>query len=101
MWYILFGHSVLALTLVSDHIHSYMHPQAVIVDASAIEDNYFLEAIRMQAKGMGVPVIELPQDSQKHLAYMTKLDSSALGGKGHCTLLSMVCRRTDGHYSLE
>jgi hypothetical protein len=58
-----------------------MHPQAVVVDASTIENDYFLRAIRMQARGMGVPVIDLPQDSQKHLAYITKLDSSSLGGK--------------------
>lgn len=63
-----------------------MHPQAVIVDASATENDYFLRAIRMQARGMSVPVIDLPQDSQKHLAYMTKLDSSSLGGK-HPTYL--------------
>lgn len=58
-----------------------MHPQAVIVDASTIENVHFLRAIRMQARGMGIPVIDLPQDSQKHLAYMTKLDSSSLAGK--------------------
>lgn len=71
------------LTRVQDHIHSYMHPQAVIVDASTIENDYFLRAIRMQANGMGVPVMDLPQDSQKHLAYMTKLDSSSLSGMEH------------------
>ncbi|KAH8912482.1 hypothetical protein BR93DRAFT_79909 [Coniochaeta sp. PMI_546] len=71
------------------HIHSYMHPQAVIVDASTIENVHFLRAIRMQARGMGIPVIDLPQDSQKHLAYMTKLDSSSLAAwnKFHVDIL--------------
>jgi hypothetical protein len=58
-----------------------MHPQALIVDASPTENDYFLRAIRVQARGMGLPVIDLPQNSQKHLAYITKLDSSSLSGK--------------------
>jgi hypothetical protein len=73
-----------------DHINSYVHPQAVIVDASAVENDYFLKAIRMQARGMGVSVIDLPQGSQKHLNYLTKLDSSSLSGKA--TLLCLTHR---------
>lgn len=73
-----------------------MHPQAVIVDASTVENVYFLRAIRMQARFMDVPVIDLPQDSQKHLAYITKLDSSSLAGKQCCIKpgksLILTCR---------
>ncbi|KAB5532636.1 hypothetical protein GE09DRAFT_371859 [Coniochaeta sp. 2T2.1] len=79
----------LAATRALYHINSYMHPQAVIVDASPIEHDYFLKATRLQARAMGVPVIDLPQDSHKHLAYMTKLDSSSLNAwnKFHVDIL--------------
>lgn len=40
---------------------------------------------------MGIPVIDLPQDSQKHVAYMTKLDSSSLKGKWRCVRRIGVC----------
>jgi hypothetical protein len=58
-----------------------MHPQAVIVDASATEEDFFLAAIRVQARSMEIPVISLPANSQKQLAYITKLDSLSLSGK--------------------
>jgi hypothetical protein len=58
-----------------------LHPQAIIVDASSTEELYFLEAIRTKAKEVNIPTINLPANSQKQLAYMTKLDSSSLSGK--------------------
>ncbi len=33
---------------------------------------------------MNIPVIDLPQDSQKRLSYMTNLDSSSLKGEDRC-----------------
>lgn len=64
-----------------DHINNYLHPQAIVVDASSTEEPYFLEALRTKAKEIKTPVIDLPANSQKQLAYMTKLDSSSLSGK--------------------
>lgn len=58
-----------------------MHPQAVLVDASGEEEEYFLPAARAQASEEGFPLIELPEGAQKHLAWMTKLDSASLAGE--------------------
>ncbi|KAK3948451.1 hypothetical protein QBC32DRAFT_381371 [Pseudoneurospora amorphoporcata] len=60
------------------HIQTYMHPQAVLVDASGEEEEYFLVAARAQASEEGFPVIELPEGAQKRLGWMTKLDSASL-----------------------
>ncbi|KAJ4414477.1 hypothetical protein N0V85_003128 [Neurospora sp. IMI 360204] len=60
------------------HIQTYMHPQAVLVDASGEEEEYFLLAARAQASEEGFPLIELPEGAQKRLAWMTKLDSASL-----------------------
>ncbi|CCC11822.1 hypothetical protein SMACR_04803 [Sordaria macrospora] len=60
------------------HIQTYMHPQAVLVDASGEEEEYFLPAARDQASEEGFPLIELPQGTQKRLAWIPKLDSASL-----------------------
>ncbi|KAK4126122.1 hypothetical protein N657DRAFT_592230 [Parathielavia appendiculata] len=60
------------------HIHNHMHPQAVIVDASDLEEDYFLAGFRKQAPVSGIPLIELPEHAHSRLAWTTKLDSSSL-----------------------
>lgn len=62
-----------------------MHPQAVIVDTSALEEDYFLAGIRKQASALQIPVIEMPENSHSHLAWITKLDSSSLAGMNTST----------------
>jgi hypothetical protein len=64
----------------ADHINNYMHPQALIVDASGPEDDYFLSGIRKQAPASGIPLIVLPENAHSRLAWITKLDSSSLAG---------------------
>ncbi len=64
-----------------DHIHSYMHPQALVIDASDLEEDYFVAGIRKQAPASGVPVIEIPQNARSRLAWITKLDSLSLAGR--------------------
>ena len=67
-----------------------MHPQAVLVDASGEEEEYFLPAARDQASEEGFPLIELPQGAQKRLAWIPKLDSASLAGEettGRLTVL--------------
>lgn len=64
-----------------DYIHHYMHPQAVFVDTSGAEEDYFLAAFRKQAPDLGIPVIELPEKAESILSWVTKLDSSSLAGK--------------------
>ncbi|KAH6631868.1 hypothetical protein F5144DRAFT_234156 [Chaetomium tenue] len=60
------------------HINTYMHPQAVVIDASGLEEDYFLAGFRKQALVSGIPLIELPKNAHSRLAWMTKLDSSSL-----------------------
>ncbi|KAJ4300305.1 hypothetical protein N0V88_002978 [Collariella sp. IMI 366227] len=65
-----------------DHINNYLHPQALLVDASAVEEDYFVSALRKQAPVSGIPLIELPENANFKLAWITKLDSSSLAGTG-------------------
>lgn len=58
-----------------------MHPQAVVIDASGSEEDYFLAGFRKQAPVEGMPLIELPKNAHSRLAWMMKLDSSSLAGR--------------------
>ncbi|KAK8127481.1 hypothetical protein PG984_008589 [Apiospora sp. TS-2023a] len=60
------------------HITTYMHPQAIFIDASDQEERFFRLGARAQAKATGNTLIELPVDSAKDLMWLTKLDSAAL-----------------------
>jgi hypothetical protein len=60
------------------HIDTYMHPQAVIIDNSGIEDLFFLKAMRGRASLLGKTLIELPGDTEQSLRWITRLDSSSL-----------------------
>jgi hypothetical protein len=57
-----------------------MHPQAIVVDGSKVEDEYFLKGIRHEAVELKTTVIELPEHAGKSLNWFTKLDSSSLAG---------------------
>ena len=71
----------LVLTASIVHINNNMHPQAMLVDASGAEEDYFLDGIKKQAPMSGIPVIELPENAHSRFAWVTKLDSSSLRGK--------------------
>ena len=64
-----------------DHIHRYMHPQALVVDTSELEEDFFLAGIMKQAPDSGVPVIEIAENARSRLAWIAKLDSSSLAGR--------------------
>ena len=72
------------ITLRIDHITTYMHPQAIFIDASDQEERFFRLGARAQAKATGNTLIELPVDSAKDLIWLTKLDSAALHSKRTC-----------------
>lgn len=57
-----------------------MHPQAIIVDGSSTEEEYFLRAMRKKADDEGMPLVELPEFAPNKLAWVTKLDSASLAG---------------------
>lgn len=66
------------LTPATDHINLFMHPQAVIIDGDDQEEPLFQRSARAQTKATSNTLIELPQHSTTRLAWITKLDTSAL-----------------------
>lgn len=58
-----------------------MHPQAVIMDGSKTEDDFFLRGIREKGAEFKANLIEIPDIASKRLLWLTKLDSSSLAGK--------------------
>jgi hypothetical protein len=70
-----------------NHINTYVHPQATIVDGSGEEELWFLKALGDRAISLGRTVIELPDNAEKNLMWITLLDSSSLRGRwlGHRT----------------
>ncbi|KAG5939214.1 hypothetical protein E4U53_007856 [Claviceps sorghi] len=62
----------------SDHFGVHMHPQAVIVDSTTAEDDYFLASTRAAILSTPATLVELPNRPSKRLAWMSKLDASSL-----------------------
>ncbi|CAM1511507.1 Fc.00g090200.m01.CDS01 [Cosmosporella sp. VM-42] len=60
------------------HINMYMHPQAILVDATDSEEEYFLRGFRDQIRTTRSTLIELPDRPGVRLAWVTKLDAAAL-----------------------
>lgn len=58
-----------------------MHPQAIIVDGSHLEDDYFLRAIRDQVMATKSALIELPDKPETRFSWISKLDASSLSGE--------------------
>jgi hypothetical protein len=69
----------------------YMHPQAIIVDSSAAEEQYFLGAVRDQVSSSQSALVELPERPRTSLAWITKLDSAALSGKHSAHERTVLC----------
>jgi len=63
------------------HINTFVHPQAILVDGSSAEDQFFLRAFRDRTGWLGVTLIELPENAEQNLMWLTELDSSSLNGK--------------------
>ncbi|KAK7417524.1 hypothetical protein QQX98_004488 [Neonectria punicea] len=60
------------------HMNNYMHPQAVIIDSTDAEEDYFRRAFRDQIRSTKSALIELPDKPGARLKWITKLDASAL-----------------------
>jgi hypothetical protein len=61
-----------------NHINNFMHPQAVIIDNSGMEDEFLLKAFRERAPNLGCTLIELPRNTEQILMWITRLDSASL-----------------------
>ncbi|KAL2023399.1 hypothetical protein VTK56DRAFT_2756 [Thermocarpiscus australiensis] len=82
------------------HINNYMHPQALLVDSSGVEEDYFLAAVRKQAPALGIPVIGLPDNAHSRLAWITKLDSSSLAAWDRISINILIHASPGGSGSL-
>ncbi|KAH7030833.1 uncharacterized protein B0I36DRAFT_431083 [Microdochium trichocladiopsis] len=60
------------------HIHTYVHPQAIFIDASSDEDPFFQRGARQQADAVGNTLIEVPPNAARKLSWVSKLNSKAL-----------------------
>lgn len=55
-----------------------MHPQAVLIDGTDSEDNYFLRGMRDELRTKRFTLIELPAQASTRLSWLRKLDTLAL-----------------------
>ncbi len=69
-----------SVTASMEHIHSFMHPQVLLIDDSAREDEFFVTALRSKAMEIAKGIIELPSDAIEKMMWLTRLDSGSLAG---------------------
>ena len=69
-----------SVTASMEHIHSFMHPQGIIIDDPSREDRFFITALRSKAMDIGKGIIELPSDAIDSMMWLTRLDSGSLAG---------------------
>ncbi|KAF2829581.1 hypothetical protein CC86DRAFT_368562 [Ophiobolus disseminans] len=60
------------------HIHSFLHPQAAIVDDSMLENDYFARGVRNKTDKLGIPLIEIPESKWEDFMWITRLDAGSL-----------------------
>lgn len=73
-----------------NHINTFVHPQATFVDVSGEEEAWFLKGVEEKAVTLGRTVIELPENSEQNLMWITLLDSIALSGMFFKTLVTLL-----------
>ncbi|ESZ95375.1 hypothetical protein SBOR_4231 [Sclerotinia borealis F-4128] len=61
-----------------NHINTFVHPQAVIIDTSGDEDDFLISAFRTRANALDRTLIELPAKIEQNLMWIVQLDSAAL-----------------------
>lgn len=62
-----------------NHINTYIHPQATLIDGSGREESYFLKGVNDRAASLGKTIIELPENTDS-LMWIALLDSISLAG---------------------
>jgi hypothetical protein len=63
-----------------NHINKFVHPQATFIDGSGQEEVWFLKGVKQKASRVGRTVIELPENAEQNLMWITRLDSASLSG---------------------
>ncbi|RDL30461.1 Uncharacterized protein BP5553_10339 [Venustampulla echinocandica] len=61
-----------------NHINNFVKPNAALVDGSGGEEPFFLKGIKARALALQKTVIELPENAEQNLMWITLLDSSSL-----------------------
>ncbi|PVI03600.1 hypothetical protein DM02DRAFT_240098 [Periconia macrospinosa] len=59
------------------HIHSFLHPQAVIIDDPLSEDGFFVRGVRAKTDAIGMTLIEGPENWDNSM-WTTRLDAGSL-----------------------
>jgi hypothetical protein len=62
-----------------NHILYYLKPHAVITDDPALEDHYFVGAVKEASGQFNVPVITLSAPAVERLGFLSELDGPSLG----------------------
>ncbi|KAH9845378.1 hypothetical protein Tdes44962_MAKER06663 [Teratosphaeria destructans] len=60
------------------HVEDFLHPQAIIMDDSSKEDEFFTRAMRAEARKIDRPLIEIPAGKYEEFLWVTRLDSGSL-----------------------
>lgn len=60
------------------HINDFMHPQAIIMDDSTLEEAFFTRAMKAKVQVLERPLIEVPAGRYEEFIWMTRLDSGSL-----------------------
>ncbi|CAO2654601.1 Nn.00g113340.m01.CDS01 [Neocucurbitaria sp. VM-36] len=60
------------------HIHSFLHPQAIIMDDASSEDAFFVRGMRNRTEKLEIPLIEVPKNKLEDLVWITRLDAGSL-----------------------
>jgi hypothetical protein len=63
------------------HINTYINPQETIIDGSGEEDGFFVKGLKGRAQILGRTIIELPENAEESMLWLTRLDSASLSGK--------------------
>lgn len=63
-----------------NHITTFVHPQATLIDGSGEEELYFWKGVKDRAEILGRTVIEVPDNVEQSLMWITLLDSASLSG---------------------
>lgn len=60
------------------HIHTFLRPQAIIMDDALLEDEFFVRGIRKSMDRLEIPLIEIPKNRWEDFTWMTRLDAQSL-----------------------
>ncbi|KAH8809070.1 hypothetical protein F5884DRAFT_392646 [Xylogone sp. PMI_703] len=82
------------------HISTYISPQVAIIDASENEDIFLVKGARDHSEAFGRTVIELPNNGDQNLRWLTRLDASSLSAWNSVSIEILIHAPPDSSGSL-